>query len=313
MKVSVVVPTYNSSADLLALLQSLTEQTYPDFDVIIVDDPRTTDETEKVVKSYADKLSLRYIKTKKEGPSSARNTGILSTDSKIICFIDSDCVAHERWVEQIVRCLVNQDNKIGGVRGKVLPMAKKLITRILSSGLYIPQIHRGATDNLSYRREVLVEAGLFDEEIKEAANEDGDLAWRIRKAGYEIEYCDEALVFHSYTFNVKRFLKREIRFGRGFFLAWRKSKDIRAIAPIIFGLFALTFLTISLITNFGFFFSGMAAVFVSIGIYYRQYFRHFLKQMSFLYLPVLVAIYITKNLCNIFGFLSECLSTSKKA
>jgi glycosyltransferase involved in cell wall biosynthesis len=303
MKVAFVIPTYNSAVNLPALLDSFKKQTFHDFEIIIVDDPRTTDETKEVIRAYADSLSLKYLKAPKEGPSVARNLGILSTDAEIICFVDSDCVLEEHCVEEFVKHWTKVDSKVGAIRGKVLPKTTDFFTNILSRGLYISELHKGATDNISYRREVLVLAGLFDEKLH--VNEDADLSMRVQKLGFRIEYNDKAIVFHDYRFNMTRFIKREIKFGRGFFLLWRKSKDIRTLAPIIFGILGLIFLSLSMVVSPYMFFFVLASLLVLAVFHYQQYFTHFLKHMSLFYLPLLVFVYILKNLCNTFGFLIQ--------
>ena len=85
---SVIIPTYNRKHFLKIALESILQQTYKEFEVIVVDDG-STDGTEDLVKSYKDKR-IRYFYQKNKGPSSARNLGIREAHGEFICFLDSD-------------------------------------------------------------------------------------------------------------------------------------------------------------------------------------------------------------------------------
>jgi len=87
--VSVIIPTYNRAHTIGRAIKSVLNQTYQDFEIIVVDDG-STDNTEEVVKSFRDKR-IRYIQHKKnKGAAAARNTGIKSAKGKYIAFQDSD-------------------------------------------------------------------------------------------------------------------------------------------------------------------------------------------------------------------------------
>ncbi|MFA5393562.1 MAG: glycosyltransferase [Candidatus Ratteibacteria bacterium] len=93
--VSVVLPTYDRAHLIGRAIQSVLDQTYPDFEIIVVDDG-STDNTEAAVKDFKDKR-IRYIKhgENKGGPA-ARNTGIKAARGKYIAFQDSD----DEWLPE---------------------------------------------------------------------------------------------------------------------------------------------------------------------------------------------------------------------
>ena len=89
VKVSVVIPTYNRASLLKRAIKSVLCQTYPDFEVIIVDDG-STDNTEEVIRSFDDKR-VKYIKLKKnKGYPVALNKGVKTAKGEYIGFLDSD-------------------------------------------------------------------------------------------------------------------------------------------------------------------------------------------------------------------------------
>jgi glycosyltransferase involved in cell wall biosynthesis len=91
LNVSVVIPTYNSAHLLDDALQSVLEQTYKDFEIIVVDDG-STDNTSEVVSKYNDKL--HYFRVDNRGPAKARNYGISKATGKYIAFLDAD----DKWL-----------------------------------------------------------------------------------------------------------------------------------------------------------------------------------------------------------------------
>ena len=91
--ISVVIPTYNRKHLLQKAIASVLNQTYSNFELIVVDDC-STDSTEHFMKSLSDKR-IRYIKHEKTKHASAsRNTGIQLSKGEFIAFLDDD----DRWL-----------------------------------------------------------------------------------------------------------------------------------------------------------------------------------------------------------------------
>lgn len=88
--VSIVTPTYNREDFLGEAIQSVIDQTYGQFELIIVDDG-STDESEALVERFAlNDPRIRYFKQHNQGQSVARNRGIKESQGEFICFLDSD-------------------------------------------------------------------------------------------------------------------------------------------------------------------------------------------------------------------------------
>lgn len=87
---SIIVPVYNVEAYLCSCLDSITEQSYRDFELILIDDG-STDRSCRICDDYAAKDErIKVIHTKNEGASAARNRGIQLASGEYISFIDSD-------------------------------------------------------------------------------------------------------------------------------------------------------------------------------------------------------------------------------
>ncbi|MDB9281516.1 glycosyltransferase family 2 protein [Halorubrum ezzemoulense] len=112
--VSVVIPTYNRADVLPRAIESVLNQTYSDFEIIVVDDG-STDNTEEVVTSYTDDR-VEYIPfSGNEGANAARNEGIRQSNGKYISFLDSDDKLLPTYFEECVVQLDNSGDDIGAV------------------------------------------------------------------------------------------------------------------------------------------------------------------------------------------------------
>jgi len=87
-KVSVIIPTYNRADVIGGAIQSVLDQTYADWELIIVDDG-SRDNTQDIVASYNDPR-IRYIYRDNTGTPGARNTGIQASTGEYVAFLDSD-------------------------------------------------------------------------------------------------------------------------------------------------------------------------------------------------------------------------------
>ena len=89
-KVSVVVPIYNSEKTLEKCLNSLYKQDYSELEILLIDN-NSTDNSKSICEKYSHRDSrIRVFEERKQGPSAARNKGILEGTGDILCFIDSD-------------------------------------------------------------------------------------------------------------------------------------------------------------------------------------------------------------------------------
>lgn len=100
MKFSIIVPTYNREKYIAKCIDSVLNQTYNNFELIIVDDG-STDNTAKIVRSYKDPR-IMYVKNQNHGISYSRNFGIDKASGEYIIFLDSDDYLHESAFDNIL-------------------------------------------------------------------------------------------------------------------------------------------------------------------------------------------------------------------
>lgn len=107
MKVSIVIPVYNSEKYIYKCLNSITNQSYKDLEIIVINDG-SVDESDNIIKDLknTDKRII-YIEQKNSGVSAARNLGIKVSTGEYITFIDSDDTVEKDYIE----LLINEINK----------------------------------------------------------------------------------------------------------------------------------------------------------------------------------------------------------
>jgi len=199
-KVSVIIPTHNRAHLIGRAIQSVLDQTYQDFELIVVDDG-STDNTEKVVNSYDDRR-IRYIKhDENEGGAAARNTGIKAARGEYIAFQDSDDEWLPEKLEKQMKVFETVSPKVGIVYTDMKNKSKG--GKVMHSPKIMPEdgiIYEQALDfrvmgigiqTAVIRRECFGKAEMFDEKIPRSI--DQEFFIRLSKY-YYFYHIDEPLV-----------------------------------------------------------------------------------------------------------------------
>ncbi|MEA5597375.1 glycosyltransferase family A protein [Rivularia sp. UHCC 0363] len=93
--ISVVIPVQNDSQRLAQCLQALQRQSYPNFEVIVVDNNST-----EAIRPICQQFAARYCRETQLGNNAARNRGIAIAVGEVIAFTDSDCIPDPDWLAQ---------------------------------------------------------------------------------------------------------------------------------------------------------------------------------------------------------------------
>jgi glycosyltransferase involved in cell wall biosynthesis len=99
MKVSIIVPTYNEEKNIKDCISTLKEQSYKDFEIIIVDDG-STDGTLKILSVIPD---IRIIKASHQGAGPARNLGAEKANGEILVFVDADMTFNKNFISNLIK------------------------------------------------------------------------------------------------------------------------------------------------------------------------------------------------------------------
>lgn len=114
--ISVVVPCYNHGQYVDEAVDSVLNQTYQNFEIIIVNDGSTDEETNKILANY-NKPKTRVLTTSNQGLPSARNNGIKEANGEFILPLDADDKIHPEYLERTLK-IIQENENIGIVYGK---------------------------------------------------------------------------------------------------------------------------------------------------------------------------------------------------
>ncbi len=216
--VSIIIPVYNRKDLIRRCLDAALKMDYKNYEIIVVDDG-STDGTTDILEEYNRQFKqLKLLKQKNAGTSVARNNALSFAKGSIIAFIDSDCIVRKKWLKELVKPY--SDPGVGGVIGRTFADKKGLFwhhmenTRIAYIG-----------HNTSYRTNILKRLGGFDSRFNRAFREDTDMAWRVMKLGYKIEFAENAEMVHkSAKDTVVKRIQRQQRFAFDWLLYKRHKK-----------------------------------------------------------------------------------------
>jgi len=194
-KVSVIIPTYNRAQYLSEALDSVFSQTYQDFEIIVVDDG-SIDNTNEIIKTYADKypVKIKYFYQRNTGTGAARNRGINEAEGDYIAFLDSD----DLWLKEKLKIQVDiLDNNLEVAltycratrinnKGEILDIKPAKPALKASDFLYNHRI----PPTVMIRKSCLQKVGIFDAAIR--VGEDTDLWLRI-SLEYKIIFFNRSL------------------------------------------------------------------------------------------------------------------------
>lgn len=197
--VSVIIPTYNRAEILPKSVNSVLNQTFEDFELIVVDDA-SEDHTGSVISGMNDNR-IDYVRHHdNRHVSAARNTGIEHARGEFIAFLDDDDCWLPGKLEQQVR-LMNQDPEVGMVYcwmsyqrgGKELRKYKPALRGNIFAETLVGQ-PIGNASTLLVRASIIEDIGGFDVEL--SRGNDGDFIRRVAKQ-YNVDYVPEVLVIYS--------------------------------------------------------------------------------------------------------------------
>ncbi len=221
MKYSIIVPVYNRPDEVDELLESLSNQTLKDFEVVIVEDG-SAKPCKDVCDKYAGILSLHYYAKENSGPGQSRNYGAERAQGDYVIILDSDVVLPTGYLQAIDDELrQNPSEAFGGpdaAHDSFTPV-QKAISYSMTSFFTTGGIRGGKAKldkfyprsfNMGIRRDVYLKLGGFS---KMRFGEDIDFSYRIVEAGYKPKLFPEAWVWHKRRTDFKKFFRQVYNSG----------------------------------------------------------------------------------------------------
>lgn len=238
--VSVVIPTYNASNFLIRAIQSVVNQTYKNWELIIVDDG-STDHTRQIVEEFQKKDSrIKYFFQNNKGQGAARNLGIKIANGAYIAFLDSDDEFYENKLERVMSYFVKDKNiafiySDASIIGDNLYQKRRSeVVTPYSGKIYIKLLFNNfiTTSTVVVKKEVLKNCGLFDESDLLRNFEDYDLWLRIAKK-YKIEYIPEVLTKYYFVPKMTSWKKKQRAYKAMIYIYYKNLKIANAYEKII--------------------------------------------------------------------------------
>lgn len=214
-KVSVVIVNWNGRQFLEKCLPSVLDQTYPNYDVTVVDNA-SSDGSREYVRSFFPTVGV-IRNDRNLGFAAGNNIGILSTDGAHVATLNNDARVEPSWLAEMVGAM-GSDDRVGMVASKMLFADRSHV--INSTGISLDraaiawdrmggcldddrdagpiEIFGPSAGAALYRRSLLEDVGLFDEDFFMYL-EDVDLAWRARLRGWKCLYAPAARVLHVHS------------------------------------------------------------------------------------------------------------------
>ena len=227
---SVIIPTYNRSAQLNTCLQALAAQAYPRdrFEVLVVDDG-SAEPPREIVASFSEALDVTLLAESHGGPSATRNAGATRARGEFLAFTDDDCAPTPEWLENIAARLVSSPTCLVG--GHTVNALTENICSAASQGLIdviYAHFNRDAanaqflaSNNIAMPTAQFHAIGGFNPGFHFA--EDREFCDRWLRHGYRMTYAPEVVIHHRHNLTLRSLWRQHFNYGRGAFLFHRVS------------------------------------------------------------------------------------------
>lgn len=235
--VTILAPGKNEGENLYRLMKSLAEQTYQNYEVIIVDDG-SDDATPLICADLQKAGMIKYFfrMADRGGKASAANYGLLHASGKYLVHIDSDSSLDRDAIEQILLPFY-MDRDVRGVGGciKVRNYDDTMCSAMQAlEYLRTIQIGRMATDMLGIFHIISGAFGAFETETLRQIGGwdigpglDGDITQKIRKAGYKVRFANKAVCLTSVPTRWIKLFRQRLRWSKSLIrFRIRKHRDI---------------------------------------------------------------------------------------
>ena len=282
---SIIVPVYNRPDQIEGLLRCLVDQTYRDFEVIVVESGSSVC-SDVVVSSYDDKLSVKYCPTGNNGQGFSRNFGMKHAKGDYFLILDSDILLDIDFIKKVDEGVKKQGLDAHGGPDKLHPNSNKmqkavdfLMTSFLTTGgtrgktksigTYYPR-----SFNMGFSRKVYESTQGFNLPFM---GEDIELSKRIYNAGFKVGLIVDAHVFHERKKTLKGFYKQIHWFGRSRINTFRRFQDtLKAVhfIPIAFLFYLLSLIVLYFIVPTLFGAATLPLVFYLFTIFLSAWVRH---------------------------------------
>ncbi|KWW28921.1 MAG: family 2 glycosyl transferase [bacterium P3] len=247
MMISLVIPVYNRPDEIVELLQSIAEQRFRDFEVVVVEDGSSRP-CKEAIAPFADCFKLQYFYKENSGPGPSRNYGVQHAEGDYVIVLDSDCILPPDYLSVVHRSLSQEPiDAFGGPdrAHESFTALQKAINYSMTSFLTTGGIRGGMKKvdkfhprsfNMGVRTAVWRKAGGFS---AMRYGEDVDFSIRLKEAGYRVVLISEAWVWHKRRNTLGSFFRQVYHFGQARICLYRKHPSTLKLMHLFPAAFAV--------------------------------------------------------------------------
>ncbi len=251
--ISIIVPGKNEGKHIYKLTQSLKEQTYQNYELVVVDDG-SDDDTKFICESLrkCGLIDRFYSVSERGGKASAANLALVENKSDIVVHLDADSSLDRDALEQILIPFYMHEN-VGAVGGCVkVRNADDSICTIMQSMEYLEsiQVGRTVTSDLGGYRTISGAFGAFRTDVLQQVGRwdigpglDGDITQKIRKSGYNVVFNPKAICLTNVPTSFTKLYKQRLRWSKSL-VRFRLRKHAN-----VFNIFSANFRVSNFLTN----------------------------------------------------------------
>jgi glycosyltransferase involved in cell wall biosynthesis len=222
MVYSVIVPVYNRPDEISELLNSLTQQSFSDFEVLIIEDGSEI-KCNEIVDQFSNSLDIEYYYKENSGQGFSRNYGFERAKGEYYVVFDSDCIIPSHYFETVNRVLSSNNIDCWGGPDRAHPsftpvqkaISYSMTSPLTTGGIRGNKLHIGKfhprSFNMGISKEVYQRTGGYR---ITRMGEDIEFSLRIIKAGFTTALIPEAYVYHKRRTDFRQFFKQLHFFGR---------------------------------------------------------------------------------------------------
>lgn len=239
--ISVVIPAWNEEVGVVRTVRSVLDTKYPKLEVIIINDGSTdcthdtmTDFLIRYPHEYPESdAKLIYRRIKNGGKARAMNVALQIATGELFVTIDADSVMHEHTLKNLAKHFSDAD--VSAVAGNVVIGNRTQTLGLVQQLEYLYGFYFKRADSLfnavyivggaaaAYRREVILQAGGFDENI---ITEDIELSTRLQRLGHKIRYAADAFVYTEGPSDMAGLCRQRLRWKYGRLLTFLKHREL---------------------------------------------------------------------------------------
>lgn len=219
--ISVICPVYNDLEGLETTINSLLQQDFEDYEIIIGDNNSTDGTKEKAIE-YANNHDNVKVTIEREVQTSYanRNTAIKEASGDIVAFIDADMHVYPNWLRLIDDYFKSHNVDYIGCNVHIYANENNIFSQYnITTGFpirkYIEEEHFAPTCCLVVRKKVFNNVGVFNPSM--VSSGDKEFGERCYSHGFKQTFAENILMFHPARCTFKELKKKSFRIGRGFY------------------------------------------------------------------------------------------------